>query len=137
MTPTQFKQWLTDRLAELEPTIGRPASAREASIVAEAKGYCYALGLHDFALTLPDDVPAKTPLTVCNQLRRCLQEMETPPPVVDGGDMSVVQVAQQLGVSKETVYGLCASGDLVHNRIGRRITITPEQLADYRRQSER
>jgi excisionase family DNA binding protein len=137
MTLTQFKQWLTNRLSELEPTIGRPAGHSEAAIVAEAKRYMYGLGFHDFALTLPDDVPTKTPLTVCNQLRRCLLAIETHPPAVDGGDLSVVQAAQFLGVSRETVYGLCASGDLEHNRIGRRITITSQQLANYRRQSER
>ncbi|WP_428308892.1 helix-turn-helix domain-containing protein [Lacipirellula sp.] len=46
--------------------------------------------------------------------------------------MSVAQAAGLLGVSKETVYKLCAEGDLSHNRIGTRITITPDQLAEYR-----
>ena len=49
------------------------------------------------------------------------------------GSTSVKQAAQQLGVSKETVFKLCADGMLSHARIGRRITITPAQLAEYQR----
>jgi excisionase family DNA binding protein len=50
------------------------------------------------------------------------------------GSLSVKQAAQQLGVSKETVYKLCDEGTLAHQRIGRRITITPAQLAEYQRE---
>ena len=52
------------------------------------------------------------------------------------GSMSVKQVAEILGVSKETVYKLCAEGTLSHHRHGRRITITPAQLAEYQREQQ-
>ena len=47
--------------------------------------------------------------------------------------MSVAEAAGQLGVSKETVYNLCADNVMPHTRIGRRITITSQQLEDYRK----
>ncbi len=48
--------------------------------------------------------------------------------------MSVRQVAQRLGVSKETVYRLCEEHTLPHSRIGRRITISTRQLDEYQSQ---
>lgn len=54
---------------------------------------------------------------------------DTPPA---SGVYSVKQAAKQLGVSKETVYGLCASGELDCTKIGRRITITQQHLDAYR-----
>jgi excisionase family DNA binding protein len=45
--------------------------------------------------------------------------------------MSVQDAARQLGVSKETVYKLCADNAMPHTRVGRRITISRQQLADY------
>lgn len=45
--------------------------------------------------------------------------------------MSVAAVARRLGVSKETVYAMCGDGRMPCTRIGRRITISPEQLACY------
>lgn len=50
--------------------------------------------------------------------------------------MSVSAVAQILGVSNEMVYKLCAQGDLGHKRIGRRIIVTPHQLAEYQQQED-
>lgn len=47
------------------------------------------------------------------------------------GPLSVKAAAKRLGVSKEIVYKLCADNELPHNRIGRRITITPQQLDVY------
>lgn len=52
-------------------------------------------------------------------------------PPASNGSFSVKQAAQQLGVSKELVYKLVNEGTLPHTRIGRRITITQEQLAEY------
>ena len=46
--------------------------------------------------------------------------------------MNVAQAAGQLGVSKETVYKLCAENAIPHTRIGRRITISSQQLTDFR-----
>lgn len=45
---------------------------------------------------------------------------------------SVKQAAAELGVSRETVYKLCAENALQHTRIGRRITIPQRHLEDYR-----
>lgn len=52
------------------------------------------------------------------------------PPNTNGA-MSVLAAAAQLGVSKETIYKLCHENALPHSRIGRRITISQEQLAEY------
>lgn len=134
MTIPQFRRWLTDTLQVIEPQIGEPPAPQFAELVALAKANCYALGLHDFALSLPDDAECKSPLTAANQLRRCLQALDTDSPPANGGAMNVAQAAGLLGVSKETVYGLCSDGLLQHTRIGRRITISPQQLADYQRQ---
>ena len=46
---------------------------------------------------------------------------------------SVKEAARILGVSKETVYKLIAEHALDCVRIGKRITITPEQLAAFQR----
>lgn len=51
-------------------------------------------------------------------------------------DCTVAEAAQQLGVSKETIYAACCDGRLPHTRIGRRIVITPEQLSQYRQAGE-
>jgi excisionase family DNA binding protein len=53
------------------------------------------------------------------------------------GVMSVKQAAEQLGVSRETVYKLCGEGTLPHTRIRNRITITLAQLGQYQREQER
>jgi excisionase family DNA binding protein len=67
------------------------------------------------------------------ETRRILAEClaACPPEAETNGAMSVRQAAKQLGVSKETVYGMCRDGRLPCTRIGRRIVITPEQLASY------
>lgn len=49
-----------------------------------------------------------------------------------GGPLSVKQAADELGVSPETVYKLCAENGLRHTRIGRRITISRQHLENYR-----
>ena len=50
--------------------------------------------------------------------------------------MSIKQAAVQLGVSKSKLYELCQDGIMPHTRVGRRITITPAQLAEYRTLSQ-
>jgi excisionase family DNA binding protein len=74
-----------------------------------------------------------TPMLALNTARTVLiQMLQTIPPKKDtNGAMSVRQVADQLGVSKETVYAMCRDGRLPCTRIGRRVTITPEQLKSY------
>jgi excisionase family DNA binding protein len=69
-------------------------------------------------------------------LAACLAACPEPPPAPNAA-MSVLQVAESLGVSKETVYGLCADGTMPHTRVGKRITVTPAQLAEYRRMAVR
>jgi excisionase family DNA binding protein len=112
MTPTEFKNWLTDRLAELEPRIGEPPGSEWAVIVAEAKQYCYGLGFHDFALSLPDAEKVKTPLTAANQLRRCLSILDTPPAVPDTDVLDPPDVARLLTCSPDTVRDWIRSGQL-------------------------
>ncbi len=102
-----------------------------ANAVAELKVKLCDAGHYDLSLSLPVE-PTKRKVSAIAQFRRVLEATKIPAPVAQGGDMSVVQVAALLGVSKETVYGLCASGDMECNRIGKRITITPAQLTSYR-----
>jgi excisionase family DNA binding protein len=45
--------------------------------------------------------------------------------------LRVAEVAEQLGVSTATVYGLCAAGDLPHVRIVDAIRIRPGDLAAF------
>ena len=131
MSPRELRNWLLIHLEQLEPEIGRPPSEREAAIVREAKAHMYALGGHyDFCLSLPELEEMKTPLACCNQLRRCLAQLETPT-LPTNGPYSVEQAAQLLGVSSEKVYSLCRTGELDCTRIGRRVTITQQQLADF------
>ena len=137
MTPTQFKNWLTDRLDELEPTRGRPASATEAALIAECKQYAYDLGLHELAYTLPDTELVKTPLTAANQLKRCLAALEVP--VERNGDseyLSTKEAAAFANLGERTIYRLCESGELTHARVGRAIRIKRSDLEEYLAASE-
>jgi excisionase family DNA binding protein len=71
-----------------------------------------------------------TPVDKTRQLlAECLAAC--PPEPETNGALSVLQVAKQLGVSKETVYAMCRDGRMPRNKIGRRIVITPEQLASF------
>ena len=54
--------------------------------------------------------------------------------MLDGGAdhlLTVRQVAERLGVSTFTVYGLCERGELAHVRISNSIRIAPADLAAY------
>jgi excisionase family DNA binding protein len=72
-----------------------------------------------------------------NAGRRLLAAMIAALPADESATMSVPQAAEILGVSKETVYRLCTDGILSHARVRNRITITPQQLEQYRREVER
>jgi excisionase family DNA binding protein len=53
---------------------------------------------------------------------------------VDGGKahlLSVQAVAARLGVSRATVYGLVARGDLPHFRISNAVRVAPADLDGY------
>lgn len=52
-------------------------------------------------------------------------------PAQNGAAMSIEDAAKHLGVSKGTLYRLCQDGLMPHNKIGRRVTITPDQIAEY------
>jgi excisionase family DNA binding protein len=69
--------------------------------------------------------------------RAILAEMIASLPADEATTMSVPQAAEILGVSKETVYRLCNDGLLSHTRVRSRITITQQQLEQYRREAER
>jgi excisionase family DNA binding protein len=45
--------------------------------------------------------------------------------------LSVKQVAEHLGVTTATVYGLCAHGQLAHVRILNVIRIAPTDLSEF------
>lgn len=47
--------------------------------------------------------------------------------------LSAETVASKLKVHVNTVRALCAEGKLQHTRVGRKIRIRPEWLADYQR----
>jgi excisionase family DNA binding protein len=127
-----LRTWINMQLANLPaPSLDDTATPENAAIVTELKHRTAAAGLYELSLSLPIE-DCKYPVSVFAQLNRVLAALETPTPPTNGADMSVAQVAALLGVSKETVYKLCAEGDLSHNRIGTRITITPDQLAEYR-----
>ena len=117
MTATEFRDWLNAHLAELVPTADQPASEYEAGIVAEAKQYCFELGLLDFALTLPQE-PQKTPLACAIQLKRCLRELAAPTDASNTEHLSIRQAAQAFNISERTLYRLCNNNDLQHSRIG-------------------
>ena len=54
--------------------------------------------------------------------------------VVDGGAgrlLTPVEVAERLGVCRDTVYRLCDRGELLHVRVGNAIRIAPAALAAY------
>lgn len=46
--------------------------------------------------------------------------------------MTVAAAAKLLGVGKGVLYKLCKEGEMPHTKIGRRITITPAQIEEYR-----
>jgi excisionase family DNA binding protein len=48
-----------------------------------------------------------------------------------GHNLTVKEAANKLGVSPETVYKLCADGSMPCTRVGRRVVISSEQLAEY------
>ena len=52
-------------------------------------------------------------------------------PLPSVGLLSVVQVAEQLGIHEQTVRKLIRSGDLVATPIGRRVLIHPADLENF------
>lgn len=132
MTPRQLKSWLTDQLKAAEPldSVSELDNPKLVAVTATKK-----LGLLGFGNRelFYHATQVTTPQECAGVLMDCIARLpeESPQRATVDGAMSVQDAADQLGVSKETVYKLCADGSLTHNRIGRRITITPQQLAEY------
>ncbi len=57
MTRNEYKQWLLQRLAEVEARTDRPATKQEADIVYEAKKLAYALRLFELPWLSPSLFP--------------------------------------------------------------------------------
>jgi excisionase family DNA binding protein len=129
MTLPQYRRWLTERLKEAEPLDSPSELESPCAVAVEATKRLGLLGLgrgdlHDRAQLV--DSPQSCASILIDCLAALPQDPNAPSPA-----MSVVEAAGVLGVSKETVYRLCSDQQLAHSRIGARITITPQQLADY------
>jgi excisionase family DNA binding protein len=111
MTKQEFKEWCRQTIAEIRPRIGKSASADYAKIVATAKLHAFDLGMHDLAYSLPDNARVKSPLTVCNQLRRCIAALDQPAPG-NPDILSVPELAIETGTSEDTIRGWITSRQL-------------------------
>lgn len=116
MNKSEWKKWLLDSLAETEPKIGGKASPRYARIVAAAKQHTYDLGMYDLALSLPDSARCKTPLTACNQLKRCLAALDQPAPG-NPDILSVPEIAAETGTSEDTIRSWITSRQLTASNV--------------------
>lgn len=125
MTREQYKQWLLERLAEVEAKIdqeeARPATAHEANIVFEAKKHAYKLQLFELANLMPER-ELKTPLDCCLRLRECLDYLETPPPAAcdDNSLLDAKEAARILSLSVDRTRRLANKGEIRHVRFGGR-----------------
>jgi len=57
------------------------------------------------------------------------EERESPIPE----SLTVAEAAKRLHVAPNTVYGLCARGEINHHRIGRTIRLRPADIEEYQR----
>jgi excisionase family DNA binding protein len=133
MTRKQYKQWLIERLAEVEARIDRPATEQEASIVFKAKKYAYFLGLRELANMMPER-DLKTPLDCCLRLQDCLDYVENPPPANYDYDalINVKEAARILGYSKDRTRVLAKKGQITYVQIGQgHIKFRREAIDEY------
>jgi len=132
MTERQLKTWLTSNLKEAEPLDRESALTEPQHVAITATKKLGLLGYGNGEL-LAKAGRVETPFECASVLIDCLSALpgDNVTPATTKGAMSVVGVAEQLGVSKETVYKLCAEGTIPHTKIGRRITVTPSQLEEY------
>lgn len=132
MNAQQLKNWLTARLKEAEPLDSESAMEKPRHVAVTATKKLGLLRCGDGAL-YHRATDVETAQDCAAILMDCLSllpedvELRTP----SNGALSVPEVAEILGVSKETVYKRCAEGTIAHQRIGNRITITPHQLAQF------
>jgi excisionase family DNA binding protein len=137
MTPKQVKQWASAKLAEIEPQIGERPTPEHAALIAEAKAHCYQLGLHEFALSLPDDAERKTALTAANQLRRVMAALTASDAApADSELLTVKQAAQRYQMGMRTIYRLIETGALPPVRMGRSIRLKPADFDRFLADSE-
>lgn len=141
MTRNEYRQWLIERLAEVEERIDRPETAQEANIVFEAKKYAYMLQLFELAELMPER-ELKTPLDCCLRLRECLGYLENPPPKAsDEGSLNgpdsligIKEAAQILCYSEDRTRRLVNKGEIRHVRFGQgrgRFKFRREWLDEY------
>jgi hypothetical protein len=133
MTEKQFKQWLKQRLAEVEPTISREPTGRCAQVLFEAKAHAYRLRFYDLARKLPErDVI--TPLDCCLGLRDCLTHLEQPPIANrdSGALIGLAEAARILGYQANGLRKLVMQKQIKYVQHGQgRIKFRREWLDDY------
>jgi hypothetical protein len=139
MTKQEFKEWCRQTIAEIRPRIGKSASADYAKIVATAKLHAFDLGMHDLAYSLPDNARVKSPLTVCNQLRRCMAAFDQPAPG-NPDILSVPELAIETGTSEDTIRGWITSRQLRASNVATgnrpRYLVKREHLNDFLKSRE-
>ena len=74
------------------------------------------------------DKAAAASLALANVM---FEEPESPVPE----SFTVAEAAKRLHVSPNTVYDLCARGEINHHRVGRAIRLRPADIEEYRRRS--
>lgn len=131
MTPDKFRKWLNKQSREIakwqDPDLADCEAARD--IVDEAAELALRHHFPEAYQVVAKLRGGPIGLSLARQLLSAmLRAIETHTP---DGPMSAAQAAEQLGVSREKVYELCRTGALLHDRVGKRITITPEQLEQY------
>lgn len=127
----QLRGWLSDSLKEATP-LDRPSSMGDPNGVADKAAKKLALLGYGSDELLSRACQVRTAQECAEILADCIAALPTAEDLpTPNRAMSVVEVAEVLGVSKETVYRLCSERRMPHDRISRRIAITPEQLAEY------
>ncbi|MGA2035805.1 MAG: helix-turn-helix domain-containing protein [Thermoguttaceae bacterium] len=49
--------------------------------------------------------------------------------------LTVAEAAKRLRLAPNTVYDLCAQGEIIHHRVGRAIRLRPADIEEFRRRS--
>jgi excisionase family DNA binding protein len=142
-----YKRWLKSQIEHVEWLAAHPEPAEQhfdelRKMIKEAEQRATDVGLPDAVKAcqirlgpVGFDV-ARQVLSACLAAYQATNQ-KARVKVPDNGPLTVEQAAAELGVSNSTVYRLCDDGVLSHARIGTRITITPQQLEQYRREAER
>jgi excisionase family DNA binding protein len=59
------------------------------------------------------------------------EERESPVPE----SLTIAEAAKRLHIAPNTMYDLCARGEIIHHRVGRAIRLRPADIDEYRRRS--